>query len=97
MQNIKFGDKVKCSMKYITYWDRFLLDKVWKAVPSKRTGIFLGYRNIYEGRISLGFDLYDRVFKRTKKIKAGLVCYSEYINPIYVPVDNIELIKKEVN
>lgn len=51
--------------------------------------IFLGYRTVHEGYISrFGYDE-PAIFKKTKAVKAALVCYSSKANPVYVPVDSL--------
>jgi len=61
----------------------------WKIVElnTPSSGIFLGYRTIFNGYIS--YDMEDgNSFVQTEKIKVALVCLSERENPIYVPLDN---------
>jgi len=97
LNNLKFGDKVEITEKYFTY-NKFSIDKcpfkTWDKEKISVTGIFLGYRNLKEGYL-LADSEYGRYFNTVNVIKACLVAYDSIHNPIYVPVDSIQLKREE--
>jgi len=66
--------------------------KYWKIItlPSVRSGIFLGYRTIFDGTISYDYEE-GHSFIQNKKIRVALVCLSDRENPIYVPIESLEI------
>ena len=78
--------------------------KYWKRIevfmnnrPEWRNGLFLGYRTIFDGKTRFDMGEYDDghyYFDSTGHKRAGLICYSERRNPVYVPLDLIEGISR---
>ncbi len=94
MTNIKWGDNVKVSAKY----RRQYYPRKWVSYDENHKGIFIGYRTIQDGYVDWDTGEYGtresgNYFVPTKYIRCGLVVFSAYTNPVYVPLDKMELIK----
>jgi hypothetical protein len=86
---IGFGQQVKISKKYRRFgnggWS-----KIWKEVEFSSTGLFLGYRNIRNGTVESEEGwLY---FVADEYITAALVSPGLNLNPVYVPLDSIDIV-----
>ena len=93
MENkIKFGDIVSFDEK--TYAKRdYTGYRNWEIekLNKKEIGICIGFRNVYEGFPDAGE--FGKFFVREKTVKTALIVVKNR-NPIYVPIDNIKLVKK---
>ena len=93
-----FGDRVNCTHRFVrkerrvenkngygsTSW------KIWgKKSYSVSSGIFLGYRTLKDGTRNFKYDA-GWIFTPKKYFKAALICPTDKINPVFVPLDCIE-------
>lgn len=89
---MKFGDKIKINKKYVRqyYYDTNYAgeSRVWELedIVPEREGIFLGARTIFNGRVIRDRE-YGNEFRPNSHIRVALACYSEKVNPIYVPIE----------
>jgi hypothetical protein len=97
---MKFGDRVNISEKYKRVWGQRqctyggtphnAYTKEWKRVPFVVDGgIFLGFRTLSDGWNDYEYEV-GYVFSAIESFKAALVCPSDRMNPVYVPLDKIK-------
>lgn len=62
--------------------------KYWKSLPIKVTGIFIGFRTLYNGTV-MWAEYEGTTFKPESKIRAAIIVPSARRNPVYVLRDSI--------
>jgi hypothetical protein len=93
----KFGDVVSIKEKYKRVWGKMpstyggkphdASTKEWRRTPFVHDGcLFLGYRTL-----SNGWTKYEVGYVAIESFKAALVCHSPNKNPVYVPIDAMEV------
>lgn len=84
-----FGDKVKITgiLKRVKEWEG---NYYWKSYPVNHENcIFLGYRNLYNGRCD--FNDGAVVFIPKEHFNVVLVAINSYTNPVYVDHSDVSL------
>lgn len=85
---MKFGDRVDISHKLIKVNTH--TQRIWRSVEFKREDcIFLGIRVLREGVVHYADD--QAWFEAKQFKKAALVAVNHLLNPIYVPLDSVEM------
>ena len=103
IDNSHYGKKVKFSKRYvrktekrITPYNKFFKEsvnatwKIWTRIPYNGFGIFLGTRFLQEGTREFDGE-YGWVFNPIGRFKVALVSPGYGVNPVYIPLDSIEL------
>lgn len=97
MSQFKFGEKVICTAKFIRHRQKIDINrdkKYWKKEHfTARTGIYLGLRTLSDGfAVHTEDDWYfEATFEATRIFPVALVALSKRENPIYVPLDCIDI------
>jgi hypothetical protein len=63
--------------------------KYWKKLSIKVTGLFIGFRTLYDGTVTWA-EYEGTTFKPESQIRAALIVPSARRNPVYVLRDSIE-------
>ena len=98
-KKIPYGARVSFTSYYArtTGYEAEEIKKFWDviATPGSRIGLFLGYRTIVDGRVYwLGPDGGGWCFMPEQYKRVAYVSPGTQQNPIYVPLDSIELLAK---
>jgi hypothetical protein len=66
--------------------------KYWQPWPiNKRTGLYIGYRTLYDGRVDWIDSEAGTVFYPESHFQAALVVFSERERPALVPFDKLRV------
>lgn len=91
-QNISFGSTVTTTAMYLRRQKRegYGTQKFWEAAPTApRTGIFIGWRTISDGRRVWEGSEEGFSYSPSSYLRAALVVFTPRTKPVLVPVDQI--------
>lgn len=89
----QFGDHVRVKNELRRRYEGG--KKVWRPFAfsvQPWVGIFLGYRTLYDGRVEWIGEEEGNAFIPTNHYRVALVCRSERHNPVYVALEDVEVL-----
>ena len=92
---MNYLDRVVITEKYDRHckYDGRKHIKYWFKLPFKTEGVVIGFRTLTNGENHIG-EYGETYYCAKEHFKVALIVFNQFKNPIYVPLNSIELINE---